>query len=99
MRFKNWLLIAFVTMELTAYTLSCGNGDGVTASGTMPIAGRTVAADHLPFGTIVEIFGKTYVVEDRFGAGHTNKIDIFMDNYEDAINFGRRIAVVKVYAE
>lgn len=90
----------FQDVTLTAYTASveeCGKADGITASGTKATQGRTIAADHLPFGTHVEIDGHIYTVEDRFGGGYKNKIDIYFDNYMDAINFGRQQRIVKVY--
>lgn len=90
----------FQEVTLTAYTASveeCGKADGITASGTKATQGRTIAADHLPFGTLVEIDGHLYTVEDRFGGGYINKIDIYFDNYRDAINFGRQQRIVRVY--
>lgn len=79
-------------MEVTAY---CPTGNH-TASGVYPVEGRTVACDHLPFGTRVRINGHVYIVEDRFGGGYTNKIDIFMESYEKAIRFGRQVLDVEV---
>lgn len=61
-----------------------------TRSGTIPEAGRTVAADWsvLPNGTEIVIEGHTYIVEDT-GSGVTgNHIDLFFDNHEDALNWG-----------
>lgn len=87
-------------VTLTAYTASleeCGKTDGVTASGTQVTEGRTIAADHLPFGTIVEIDGNLYTVEDRFGGDYTDKIDVYFEDYEDAIEFGRQRKTVKIY--
>lgn len=85
--------------NVSAYTpYECG-GNTLTASGIYAEEGTTIAADHLPFGTIVEIFGKPYIVQDRFGAGHTDRIDIFMDGYQEALNFGRQWLSVKVYME
>ena len=81
----------FQEVTLTAYTASveeCGKADGITASGTKATQGRTIAADHLPFGTHVEIDGHIYTVEDRFGGGYTDKIDIY---------FGRQQRVVRIY--
>lgn len=85
---------------VTYYTASdeeCGNDYGITASGTLATEGRTVAADHLPFGTVVEIDGIKYVVEDRFGAGHTDKIDIYVEDKGRAIELGKRKVEVKIY--
>ena len=101
---KGLLIVAlgfyFQVVDMTAYTASfeeCGKTDGITASGTKATEGRTIAADHLPFGTKVEIDGRLYTVEDRFGGGYSNKIDIFFNNYSDAINFGRQQKVVRIY--
>lgn len=65
----------------------CGKwAGGNTASGTTPIAGRTVAMSGLPFGTKVEINGHTYTVEDRGVSG--NAVDIFVDSHSEALNKG-----------
>lgn len=81
----------------TASYMECGKTDGITASGVPATEGRTVAADHLPFGTVVEIDGVQYVVEDRFGAGHTNKIDVYVESKEKALKLGKRKVEVKIY--
>lgn len=62
-RFKMWVVVfSVVLMECTAYTLhECPNR--ITASGTIPVEGRTVASDELPLGTRVMIWGREYVVE------------------------------------
>ena len=86
----------------TAYTASfdeCGKTDGITASGIKAVQGRTVAADDLPLGTKVIIDGHTYTVDDRFGGGYKNRIDIYMDSKADAVRFGRQIKVVQVIKE
>lgn len=85
---------------ITYYTASeneCGKNDGVTASGTVATEGRTVAADHLPFGTVVEIDGVQYIVEDRFGGGYGNKIDIFVNDKHTAYKLGTKKVEVKIY--
>ena len=93
-------LFFYQNVMITAYTASpqeCGNNNGITASGTNAEQGRTIASDHLPFGTKVEIDGHVYTVEDRFGGGHTNKIDIYFEDYSDAVSFGSQIKTVKIY--
>lgn len=80
---------ASMTVSATAYTAT-GNG---TASGTMPAAGRTLAAGSgLPFGTRVYIpaLGGVYVVEDRGGAVSDSVIDIYMNSQEECVNWGRQ---------
>lgn len=75
----------------------CGEyADGVTASGTIPAEGRTIAADPdvLPMGSTVIIDGHTYTVEDVGGAIKGNRIDIFMNSHEEALKAGVRTAEV-----
>lgn len=103
----NYLLMALLVFNIysqevvvTAYTAApdeCGKGDGITASGYKATEGVTVAADHLPFGTIIEMDGNMYIVADRFGGGYDNKIDIFMQDQERALQFGRQVKTVKIY--
>ena len=65
---------------------------GPTASGKMPVQGRTIATGVLPFGTKLNIGGKIYTVEDRGTPyGH---IDIYMERHADAEEFGVRYADV-----
>jgi len=93
------ILLLIILCTVTAYTASyeeCGKTDGITASGTRATEGRTVACDFLEFGTQIMILGKTYVVEDRIGSGHPSKLDIFMDDQEDAIKFGNQKLEVEI---
>ena len=85
---------------ITYYTATddeCGKDDGITASGTVATEGRTVASDHLPLGTVVEIDGVQYVVEDRFGGGYNNKIDVFVNDKHTAYKKRKRKVKVKIY--
>ena len=77
--------------EITHYTHTGNN----TASGVYPVAGRTVACNSLPLGTIVEINGQDFVVEDRVGLSG-NIIDIFVDSESEAIQKGRYTTTVYV---
>ncbi|MBP3621579.1 MAG: 3D domain-containing protein [Lachnospiraceae bacterium] len=90
---------------LTAYCpcpICCGVYSNMTnpttASGTTATAGRTIAADTsiLPFGTQVVINGQVYTVEDTGGAIKGNRIDIFFNSHQAALEFGRRVATVYV---
>lgn len=76
----------------------CGKTTGTTASGTKATAGRTVAmSSKYSFGTKIEIKGMgTYVVEDRGGAIKGNKIDIYFDSHQEALNFGRKTVYLRV---
>lgn len=77
--------------ECSAYTpYDCG---AITATGE-PVHVGGVACNFLPFGTVVVIDGVEYVVNDRCGIDGC--IDIFMESYEDAIQFGRQYKEVYI---
>ncbi|MBN2058354.1 MAG: 3D domain-containing protein [Candidatus Saganbacteria bacterium] len=79
----------------TAYNSMVGQCDStpwITASGTRCRPG-VVAANHLPIGTkiVIEGFGdQVFTVEDRMNRRYTDRIDIWMLRYSDALDFGRR---------
>lgn len=81
----------WIVAECSAYTpYDCGT---ITATGeTVHVGG--VACNFLPFGTVVVIDGVEYIVNDRCGIDGC--IDIFMESYEDAIQFGRQCKEVYV---
>lgn len=100
-----------VTLNASAYTAStCGksassSGYGVTASGARASAWYTVAAGKgYPIGTIIYIpyfankpNGGWFVVQDRGGAISNNKLDVYMNTYNECISFGRRNLECYVY--
>lgn len=76
-------------LSSTAYTHTGNN----MANGEKPYEGA-VASNLVPLGTKIYIEGYGYfVVKDRIG--HGSQLDIFMDTYKKAIQFGRR--TLKVY--
>ena len=86
--------------EITAYCPCadcCGVETGITKSGTVATEGRTIAADkRFDFGTEIEIDGVVYVVEDRGGAIRGNRIDMFFQSHEEALQWGRQKKTVIV---
>ena len=97
--------ISFIA-EITAYTAgyeSCGKlpshpAYGITANGNKVKKG-IIAVDTrvLPFGSIVYIEDLGVFVADDTGADiKGNRIDIYMDNVNDAIKFGRQYRKVIV---
>ena len=89
------------TFKLTAYCpcmQCCGKTDGITASGTKATEGRTIAVDPdvIPFGTEVIINGHTYIAEDKGGAIKDNRIDVYFDSHQDALEFGVQYADVLI---
>jgi 3D (Asp-Asp-Asp) domain-containing protein len=76
---------------------------GITASGSKTREGVTIAADWtvLPKGTRVYIAGLgVRVVQDKGSAIKGNKIDIYFESEQDALDFGRKKnAEVVVFGE
>lgn len=68
----------------------CGSGLGVTFSGVVPKARHTIAADLtiLPLGTKVRIGNTVYTVEDKGSKIIGNRIDVYYDSHEAAVNHG-----------
>ncbi len=67
-----------------------GSWGANTATGTVPVPGRTIAVDPsvIPLGSRVEINGHVYIAEDTGGAIRGNKIDIFVSDHTTALNSG-----------
>ncbi len=100
-----------VTLNASAYTAStCGkspnsSGYGITASGARASAWCTVAAGRgYKIGTIIYIpyfankpNGGWFIVQDRGGAISNNKLDVYMNTYNECINFGRRNLECYIY--
>ena len=80
---------------LTAYcncAQCCGTAGNLTASGTVPTAGRTVAMAGVPFGTQLLINGNVYTVED-LGTPYGH-VDIYFNSHSEALAFGLQSAEV-----
>ena len=86
-------LISLGTFTATAYcpcAYCCDEEDGITATGTVATAGRTIAVDPsiIPYGTQLIIDGHTYTAEDCGGAIDGKTVDIFFNTHEEALQFG-----------
>ena len=94
--------VSLGTFKLTAYcpcVKCCGKTDGITSSGTKATQGRTIAVDKnvIPIGTKVIINGNTYTAEDTGGAIKGNRIDIYFNSHQEALNFGVQYKEVFIY--
>lgn len=87
--------VTTMTVSATAYA-----GDGITATGTTPKVGRTIAVDPrvIPYGTRVYIpaLGGTYIAEDCGGGIKGNKIDIFMSSEAKCNSWGVRNIEIQI---
>lgn len=75
-----------------------GNPIVYAASGARAEAGVTIAVDPgvIPYGTVVQINGHTYIAQDTGGAIRGNRIDVYFDDHQEAWNFGTQNAEVFV---
>lgn len=69
----------------------CDVETGLTATGTQVAEGRTIAVDPsvIPYGTQVIIGGHVFTAEDCGGAIKKNRIDIYVNSHEKALELGR----------
>lgn len=84
--------------KITHYCPCKRCGGGLTATGTKPKVGRTIAVDpkDIPYGSKVKIGKKTYVAEDTGSALTGRKvIDIFCKTHSEALRKG--VKYQKVY--
>lgn len=88
-------VVSTMTVSATAYA-----GDSITATGTTPKVGRTIAVDPsiIPYGTRVYIpaLGGTYVAEDCGGGIKGNRIDIFMGSESQCNSWGVRSIEIQI---
>lgn len=92
--------ISSFIMESTAYT-----GGGITASG-QPVSRdengiSTVAVDPsiIPLGSLLYIDGYGYAIaSDTGGAIHGNIVDLYLNSYDECINWGRQNVSVYLIA-
>lgn len=85
----------------------CGMwSDGITATGTKATQGKTIAVDpsFIELGSVVYFDGIDgfggYVAEDTGGAIKENRIDIYFDNHQDALEWGvKEIEVFQIMGE
>ena len=83
----------------------CGKTSNTTSSGVAPSTWHTIAAGKAyPLGTIIYIpalqdkpNGGWFVVQDRGGSISSNKLDIYMGNHTQAIQYGRKNLECYIY--
>lgn len=92
-------------LDLGEYTLTaycpcyfcCGKTDGITYTGSSATSNHTVAVDPsvIALGSTLIINHQEYTAEDIGGAIKGNKIDIYFDTHQEALDFG--VQTMRVY--
>jgi len=91
-----------MTVTATAYTAYCDGCSGITASGIDLRSNpnkKVIAVDPsiIPLGTRVWVEGYGEAVAGDIGSSiKGNRIDVFMENEQDALNWGRKTVTIKV---
>lgn len=80
--------------QVTGYCLN----KNLMASGKKVYKGAIACPAFLKFGKKINILGNDYVCEDRMALKYRNGkyIDIWFENCQDAINFGRKTILVNI---
>lgn len=94
-------LVDMGTFKVTAYCPceKCSEGfDHQTATQTRCVEGRTAAVDPsvISYGTKLLIDGHEYIAEDCGADIKGDRIDIFMENHGDTVDFGVQEMEVKI---
>lgn len=78
-----------------------GNQIVIGASGEVLEAGISIAVDKnvIPYGSTVLINGQAYIAHDCGGAIKKNRIDVYFDDHQDALEFGVQYAEVFLLKE
>ena len=87
--------VFWTTVSMSAYTPH-ETGSRTTASGAKAKEGYTCAANFVPLGSAISYNGHKYIVQDRMHPKYNRHVDIFMESYKKAIEFGRKEAKVQV---
>jgi len=82
-----------ITRAITAYSSTPEETDDtsfITASGER-VRDGICASNEFPFGTLLLIDGKIYVVKDRTNARYQYLVDLWMPSKEEAKEWGRQV--------
>lgn len=91
-----------LTVTATAYTASCEGCSGITATGVNILANpneKVIAVDPsvIPLGSKVYVEGYGYATAaDTGGAIKGNRIDVFIPEHQDAVNWGKKQVEVTI---
>ena len=89
-----------VITEVTAYSPRVIENDDtprITANGDTVYEGGIACPRHIKFGTKVMIDDEIYTCNDRMALKNDGKYDIFFEDTQMALNFGRQEKVVTIY--
>jgi 3D (Asp-Asp-Asp) domain-containing protein len=85
--------------EFSAYNAEVGqtDSDPFTMASGKKVYDGAIANNCLQFGTKVKVNGKIKVVEDRMNSRYDcNHFDIFMEDHDSAIEFGKKTLTYEI---
>ena len=84
-----------ITVKTTAYTLYENETPSSTMANGQEVYVGAVAYNDVPLGSKIEIDGNMYTVCDRVGSDGV--VDIYMNSYNEAVQYGVQYKEVKIY--
>lgn len=100
---NSWTSLGYFTVTAYCACESCcgvwADDNATTASGVSALEGITIAVDTsvIPFGTEVKIDDHIYTAQDTGSAINGNRIDIYFENHQEALEFG--VQTIEVFVE
>lgn len=99
----DWINLGQFTVTAYCACESCcgiwADENATTASGVSAIEGTTIAVDTsiIPFGTEVKINDHIYTAQDTGSAINGNRIDIYFEDHQEALEFG--VQTIEVFVK
>lgn len=84
------IIFAIVTAYCPCVKCCGPNAAGIFADGTRYAQSAVAAPRRYPFGTVVFIDGRRYIVRDRTAVRFDKRFDIAMRSHKEAIAFGKQ---------
>ncbi|MEW6606053.1 MAG: hypothetical protein AB1414_01195 [bacterium] len=78
---------------------SCSNSGCIMASGKKVYSSAIACPRKYKFGTKVEIDGEEFICKDRTARRFDGRFDIFKWDYQEALNCGKKIKIIKILEE
>ena len=78
-------------MTLTNVIITAYCAGSICANGLKPTPGVTIAGPRwVPLGSVVEVQGHRYIVQDRMNKRFKDRWDIFMRSRGECVSFGKQ---------
>ena len=87
------VITAYNAVEEQTDNTPCISASGMNVCKTYK---RVCASNEFPFGTLLLINGRVWDVQDRTNSRYNYRIDLLMDDYDEAMEWGSRVLEVNI---